>query len=520
MPASQEKIITKLRERREIEADLRRMFAASSELEFRLEAQRIAELGPEVVPIIVANLNRADARMLAAMGAVAALLDREEMIAALRQAVLQPQTSDQGRIGALTILERFIGLPPDDDLLETLRDPEGAAVSSLEEVLRQVERDPAVLVEYVRGLDRQEPDVVLSVCRALREIVADTRAVEPLRAMAQDVRTEIAVEALYSLGALRLPEAARALQTLIPAVAPELRPLAERLLRKLCFAGVEVGALPAPEPHWRALVSAVDGLGQQSVWFIQEERGTAQARFLNVLISDRAGAVEAAGHGQISVLSLPPRRPAGHVHDIALPDGSGALLMLETAFDLGRRLVVEGLASNRETQIPVAGILRLYSPWLWAVSGAESLPSWSLPDLEGNIDTLVAMSDRLVANPAFATWTVRSEGTLQAAEEALGRGEWDVQPWVRRLAGELFAEPVIAEMLARRLVAMSEWLFLAGEEEWARVALATAEAMPNTAPRDLPFVRALIRRDLEVLLSSMGQQLEPKFGAEQFQRGE
>jgi hypothetical protein len=518
MPASQEKIITKLRERREIETDLRRMFTAGSELEFRLEAQRIAALGSEVVPIIVGNLDRADSRMVAAMGAVAALLDGEEMVAALRQAVLRPQTSDQGRLAALTILERYMGLPPDDDLLEALHDPKGAAISSLGEVLHQAERAPTVLAEYVRGLDRQEPDVVLSVCRALRDI-GDARAVEPLRAMAQDVRAEIAREALYSLGALRLPEAARALQTLTPAVAPELRPFAERLLRKLRFAGVKVSALPAPEPYWRALISAMDGLGRQSVWFILEKRGTAQARFLNVLISDRAGAVEAAGNSHISVLSLPPRRPAGHVHDIALPDGSGALLMLEATFDLGRRLVVAALAANRETQIPVAGMLRLYSPWLWSVSGAESLPPPSLPDLEGKGQMLVAMSDRLVAHPAFAAWTVRSEGTFQAVEEALRSGDWDLRLLVQRLAGELFAEPVVAKLLARRLVAMSEWLFLAGEEEWARVALATAEAIPNTGPKDLPFVRALIRRDLELLLSSMGQQPEPQFGAEQFQRG-
>jgi hypothetical protein len=515
MPASQEKIITKLHERRQIEADLRRMFAASSELEFRLQAQRIAALGSEVVPIIVGNLDRADARMLAAMGAVAALLDREEMVAALRQAVLQPQRSDQGRIGALTILERFMGLSPDDDLLEMLSDPEGVASSSLEEVLRQVQRDPAVLAEYVRGLDRQEPDVVLSVCRALQGI-ADERAVEPLRAMVQDVRTEIAEEALHSLGAFRLPEAARALQTLIPTVAPELRPLAERLLRKLRFAGVEVTPLPAPDPDWRALVSSVDGLGQQSVWFIQEAEGTAQARFLNVLISDRAGAVEAAGHSQVSILSLPPRRPAGHVHDLALPDGSGALLMLETSFDLGRRQVREALAGNRETQIPVAGMLRLYSPWLWGASGADSLPERSLPDLEDERESLVAASGRLVAHPAFATRTVRSEATLQAAEEVLRHEERDVQLWVRRLAGDLFAEPVIADILTRRLTVMSEWLFLAGEEAWARVALATAKAMPGTAPRDLPFVRALIHRDLELLLKSMQQQAEPQVGAEQF----
>jgi hypothetical protein len=503
MPASENKIITKLQERRQIEVQLRRMLIPGSGLEFRNQAQRIASGGSQVIPAIVGNLDRADAPLLAAMGTVATFLDRDEVITALRQAVLQSRSSDQARIGAMTILERFLGEPPDDDLLASLSEPEEVALASLEEMLAQAERNPAVLIEYVQSLDQQEPDVVLAVARALRDF-GDQRAVEPLRMMAQDVREEIAADALQALGTVRLPGAAMALQMLVPIVAPELRPLAERTLRKLFFVGVEIPELPDPDPMWRALVGPVDGLGQQSVWFILENRLTAQARFLNVLLNDRAGAVEAVGHTQVPVRMLPPRRLPGSLHDIALPDGSGAILMLEAPFDLGRRLVAEALACNRETQIPVAGVLRLLSSWLWVVRGGDSLPLRTLPELSASDESLLAVSDRLLAHPAFFSWTLRGEATFQAAEEVLRHPGWDLEVWVKRLVGELFAQPLVVQAFSQRLMAMSEWLLLAGEEALSRLALASAQAVSQESP----FVQALVRRDLELALYSLKQMPE------------
>jgi len=500
MPASQ-KIITKLRERWQIEADLRKMLTAGSELEFRRQAQRIAASGSQVIPTIVGNLDRADARMLAAMGTVAAFLDRDEVTAALRQAIFQPQRTDQGRLGAMTILERFLGEPLDDDLMASLADPEGIAISSLDEVLSQAESNPSILISYVEGLDREEPDVVLAVTRALQN-TGDRQAVEPLRMMAQDVREEIAAEALQALGTIRLPESARALQTLIPIVAPILRPLAERLLRKLRFVGVEIEPLPPPAADWRALISPVDARGQQSVWFIQEMQQTAQAQFLNILLNDRAGAVEAMGRTQVLVPMLPPRRSMGHVHDFTLPDGSGAMLMLEAPFDLGRRLVFEALAYNRETQIPIAGPLRLLSPWLWGVSGADSLPPRILPELPAEDGAPV---EQLLEHPAFITWTVRGEAILRAADEASRYPGWKLEVWVRRLAGEMFADPMVARVLSRRLLAMSEWLLLARDQIRARLALRAAKEIAAGSLQEQPFVLALIRRDLDLVLRDLEQ---------------
>jgi len=485
------KIITTLRDRRQVEAGLRQMLAADSEWQFRRQAQQIAALGSQVIPAIVGNLDRADARLLTAMGTVAALLNRQEVVTALRQAILQPQRTDRGRMAAMTLLERFLGQPPDDELLTSLRDPEGMALRSLEEVLSQAEGNPALWIEYIRGLDRQEPDVVLAVIRTLREM-GTVRAVEPLRMMAQDVRGEIAAAALQALGTLRLPEAAWALQTLLPIVHPELQPAAGRALRKLRFAGVAIEELPPPDPGWRALLGPVDGLGRQNVWFLQPGQGTAQVRFLNLLLADQAGIVEAIGHARVPALMLPPPRPLGTLHD-----GSGDLLMLEAPFDLGRRLVLEALAHNRQTQIPVAGPLRLLSPWLWGYGGADSLPPPLLPELEEQDEGLTAVSDRLLSHPAFLTWTVHSQALLQAAEE--GR---DREAWVRWLARELLSEPMVRHLLGRRLTAMSEWLLLAGEPWLARLALVAARAMDQESAHELPLIRALVRRGLEAASGS------------------
>jgi hypothetical protein len=520
MPASQ-KIITKLRERRQIEADLRQMLDASSDLDFRRRARRIASLGSQVIPAIISNLDRADSQMLSAMGTVATFLDRDEVTRALRQVILQPAQTDQVKFGAMTILERFLDEPLDDALMASLADPERLATSSLEEVLHQASRNPAVLVQYVEELDQQEPDLVLAVVRALERVGVDRlpsatteQAVELLRLMAQDVRDEIANEALQALGAIRSPQAARALQVLGPTMAPSLRPVAERLQRKLQFSGVEIVPLPPPDPGWRALASPVNGLGHQNIWFILENRETAHAQFLNVLLSDRAGAVEAVGHSHVPMIMLPALRSLGTLHDIALPDGSGALLLLEIAFDQGRRLLRDALSNNRETQIPVAGSLRLQSPWLWGCAGVDSLPERRLPELTEEDTALLEMSGELLEHPAFVTWTARSAATFEAADQALRRPNWDRAVWIRRLTEELF-EPEVARILSERLVAMSEWLLMAGDERRARLALVAANAALDRSPQDQPFLRALVSRDLERVLQSLEPDARPEADLEQ-----
>lgn len=510
MLSSQTKIITKLSERRQIEIALRKMIAARTEQEFQSQAEKIARSSSQVIPTLIANLERADARWLTALGTVAALLDRDEVVRALRQVVFQPGRSDRERQGALTLLERFLGQPIDDELLASFQDPEEVRLPSLEEVLIQAERNPAVLIEYIQNLDQQEPDGVLALIRTLQGVAASSlatsrglQAIELLRMMAQDVRDEIAAAAVQALGTLRLSEAAKALQTLIPILAPALRPGAERCLRKLQFSGVIITPLSPPSPEWRALISPVNGSGQQSIWFIQDTPVAGYARFLNLLLSDQAGVVGAAGHAHVPIQILPPRRPHGYVHDVAWPDGSGAILLLEAPFDLGRRIVLEALAHNRATQIPVAGPLRLLSPWLWDSAGenlAKVLPERADGEEEWR---LVAGSDRLVNHPAFADWTVQGPATRLMVEEALRHPTWNLEILAGRLTAEIWTDQAVAQVLAQRLEAMSEWLLWSGEEALAKMALAVSQTMRERKQQEPSFLRMLVRRDLEMTLRKL-----------------
>jgi len=504
MPATQ-KIITKLHERRQIEAELRQMRTARSEQELMQRARRIASSGSQVIPTIVHSLDQADEQMVAAMGLVATLLDRNEVVDALRRAVLHPRRTDQGRVAALTILERFLGLPPDDELLGSLENPESVALTALEEVLRRAEHAPTVLIDYIQGLDRQEPDVVLAVVRALQK-KRETSCVEPLRMMAQDVRAEIAAAALEALGKFRVPEAAWALQTLIPIVHPELRPLAERMLRKLRFAGVAVREPVSADPSLRALIGPPNGYGRQTVWFILPYEGT-QSRFLHVQLDDRVGAGEAKAYERISPLMLPLRQPLGVVHYVRSPDRQGILLMVEAPFDVGRRLVRQALHLNRQTQIPVSPVLRLLSPWLWEIGGADALPAPSLPEPGDDWQAMVGLSDRLLLHPALSDWTLGAKMALQSMDFSRYQRRSGAA-LVRRLADDLLAEEPIRRVIRRRLLALSEWLLLAGDADLSRLALATAQAIVREPPRRIPFVLALVRRDLEGVAPSSNQTQE------------
>ena len=503
MPTSP-KIITKLLERRQIEADLHEMLAAGSEREFQRRAWAIASLGTDVVPVIINHL--ADPNLLPALGLVAAYLDPEIMSMALRQATLQPHRTHEERLAAVTILERFLGEEAEDLMPFDLGGDELDLLALLDEILTQPDGDPSLQLDLLQRLDQQEPDTVLGLVWTLKQralTAEDTRQapvlIDILRMMAQDVRSEIAQEALQVLGTLRFPEAAYALQTLEPIVQPELRSVAERALRRLRFSRVAIPDQGSPSPDWRALLSPTDGLGQQSVWFILEQQGGTLARFLNVLLNDRFGAVETAGHGQVPTQILPPSRPLGHLHDIALPDGSGAVLMVEIPFDVGRRMVRDALAQNWETQIPVAASLRLLSPWLWEASGADALPLRALPVLPSESDELLADSDRLLDHPAFSSWTLRGTSAFELSQKSIQRSTWSRDVMVRRVAGELFADAAVRQVFGRRLELVSEWFLWAADERRAQQALAVSRRI-LVDPQDLPFIQALIRRDLSQAL--------------------
>jgi hypothetical protein len=179
--------------------------------------------------------------------------------------------------------------------------------------------------------------------------------------------------------------------------------------------------------------------------------------------------------------------------------------MLEGSFDLGRRLVRQALVHNWETQIPVAGPLRLLSAWLW--SSEFNQPQQGGASVEPVAEQVPSSSggERLLAHPAFSGWVAQGEEIFRAAEEISRHSGRDLGAWSWRLAGEIFLEAELIDLMRRRLTAMSEWLLLAGDGRHAREALAVAQSLPKARPQDHPFLLALVRRGLELAISSLNQ---------------
>lgn len=495
------KIITTLRERRQIEGAILDLLACASEVELKRQAQGIAARGSQVIPVIVGSLDRADNRLLVALGTVASYLDHDQVVLALRQAALQPGRTDRARLGAMTILERFLGELPGQDLFSALSDPQAVVLASLDELLAGLEADPAALVDYIQGLDHQQPDVVLAVVHALQRM-EDERAVEVLRLIAQDVRAEIAAAALQALGGLVLPAAAAALQTLVPAVGPDLAPLAERMLLKLQFKGVPVAPLPPLDAGCRALIAPPEGgSGRQIVWFLRGLGTSPYYQVVSVLLSDQVGAIQTTAYDRVLSAILPSGRQAGQVHTIEAAVPGGTLLLLEAPFDLGRRLLGDALALNRQTQIPLPGPLRLAATRLWDMAVADgTLPAPRLPQLGPEDQALDAQAGRLLASPALALWRLPDDVLLPAAEQVRAHLGQDLDAGATWIAAGLLAEPDTAPALRARLMALTDWLMWAGDEPTARLALAAALALNAGRPAASPFLRAMIRRDLERVL--------------------
>jgi len=493
------KIVTKLRDRRQIDAALRRLQEVPSEPELRRQVQALAERGSEVIPSLVGALRRADARTQMLLGIVASRLDRGEASEAFLRVLQQPGRSYAERSAAVVILERFLEVPVPDDLRSGPDETIEEVVSTVPGLLERAEADPAVLADAVEELDRQEPSVVLAVVAALQGM-PDARPVELLRMMAQDVRAEIATAATEALGGSRLPEAAWALQTLVPASSDELGHRAEWLLRKQRLAGVEVAPLLPLSTAFRALVGPVDGEGQRRLWLIEETAGRVARLVLELGLSDETGVIRAAVQQGVPKTALPGRRPPGTWTVERL--GRQDVPLSETAWDTGRRLVLGALDRNRETQIPLPGLLRLLGSWVWGVQAGEPAELAQIePAVEG--EGLAEQSRELAVHPAFWAWHPALEESMAVAEEVLRRPARAREAWVGRLAVQLLAEPDAPHRLARRLRANGEWLALSGEMRLARMALAAADSAEEGKAEDLPLWLALVERDLDAALEWM-----------------
>jgi len=530
MIASGDKVITTLRDRWRIEQEIQDLLHIHSQQDFSRRAQHVAESGEQVIPVILGHLSRADARTLSALGVVASFYPhREQILNKLYQAAADLDMPDRGRVSAMLILERFLGQEPDPYLVATLDDPQFMATESIREMLREGEQDPRALIEYTRTLGEQPDETVQQVIDTLLEVGRE-RAVPVLCLLAQHDVGTLAENALSALGRSSFPDAARGLQSILPMLPADRRSLAQRALLKLRLKQIPVDFLPAVGDTWRTLAGPIDGEGNQVVWFLQEPDERGRCSFLGLTIDDQAGIKQAYGHHDVPPDILPEKRPQGYVHHVLLQGGpqsgghasdggsssggpgsgrqwQGAILhMLEIDFEYGRRLVWEGQLRNWQVGHPLPAEYRLLGPWLWQYDDAlvdASRPTVPAPAVPAR---LLAETNELLFHPAFRGWFAYGERVIQHAAALLRRMPLATSAQssqeVTKLAEDYFDRATV-ERLQARLAGMSEWLWLGGETRLAELAVAAAETLGTTLPKEHPLARSMVELGLQVILEQL-----------------
>lgn len=506
------RIITTLRRRREIEHEIRQLLELKSQDDIFSRVDKIAQEGDEVLPILIANLETTNPHFRGALGLVASRLPRDISAPAFRAAATDESLSDQARLTAVMILERFLDEEYDSSTLAGLKDPRDVALQSLQEVLEASREDRNILVEYARSFQEQPVEVGMMVLAALEHLPPDDR-VELLRIFAQDDRPAIRDQALATLGKIRSAAARRSILILRPNISPSFRPILDRALRKLALAGIPEDPLPPPDPRWRALVSPVDGQGNQSIWFLRQEEGGHHCQFLSVLISDRIGLKDSFGGDEVFGQRFPPLKKIGSLHAVPLRDSALNLNLLEADFDYGRRLVLEGLKANFNRTVPIPLEYRLLNDHLWGYAWQDTLSPLRLPKVSrDDVTTLLPRTPQLLELTDFTTWFIQSAAIYEYAERlrkiAIRGISTFPRLWIEELAEQHFARREIREIYSRRLRTMSEWLYRGGQKESARLSLAAARGIHRVMPAEHPLLLRLIQIGLGIAVSSLSQGLD------------
>ena len=515
MASNQDNIITTLRDRRAIEADLRQLATVHGELDLRTRARHIARQGKQVLPALLSMLGTNDPQMRGGLGQVSAALltDGAPVVEALRGVAQDTRQSDQVRITAITILERFLGQKPDETLYATLSNPRAIMLNSVREMHIAAQQSEYVTIEYVQQLETQPLEVVLDLINGLDALEPEERLVL-LRMLAQDSRDVVAAQAVQALGRIRLPAAITTLRHLLPAVSAASAELVERNLRKLTLAGVSAEPAPSPGRGWRALVSGIDGDGYRAVWFVAPAPAPpvslykpGEVTFLGVLLSDASGLRLSFANATMPAVRIPGPHLPGAFCELLIPHSEQPLRLLEAPFDYGRSLVAAAARISYEQQAPIPHEFRLLNPLIWQFGLPTPPPMPDLPPLTADlaIASLRQQARALLDHRAFSSWFAYSEATYDLAERLLDSRR-PAFPTVEMLLQEFASREFSATSILtyrRRLLGMAPWLALAGDLAAAALARHLAASLQPPADLSHAFLLELARVGVERAMSNL-----------------
>ncbi len=507
------KILTGLAERLAVDAAIAELATISEPAQLAERAEAIAQHGEVALAALIAALDTDDPRLRGGLGQVALRLPRAQVLAALRAAARSRERSFQARLTALTLLDRYFNEPPDEALLNDLESTDAVALHSLDELEKAMAQEPLAILEYLAQLREQPPDVPHLLLRAVPMAPVTGALITLLRMLAQDPDARLARAALEHLGRIRSAASARALAALAKTLPPSLAPLAERGMRKLALSGVGITdeSDPSDRPWfvpgraWRALVSPVDSVGAQLLWFIGHVPGEERALLLSALVEEGKGVTVASGALDIPVSKLPSGRPVGGVYQV-VSDREAVLLLLEAPLALGQGLLREALAWNWASGTPTPEAYRLLNLPLWlAPAGQEETPPEAADGTAASQDGADPdATARLLAHPAFWGWPAP---IAQEAGALAVRGP-DRQAGVTQFLQRQFSPELVATYRSR-LERMALWLAHARDPEAAALARLAAQQMQDRPPEAVPFLRRMAEIGFEAAALLRKQRKKP-----------
>lgn len=506
MSDSSSKIITTFQDRLALETAVKSLAETTTAAEVRQRAGEIAaQFGDRAIPALIGHLNTTDPQMRGGLGMLAAMLDYEKTTAALRAAARNRALDDQARLTAITILDRYLNIAPEEEMYSGMGAPEEVALRSLREVLADTETDPLVLVEYFRQLEMQPLDVQLTMARAARRLDAE-EATPILRMFAQAQVHLIAQEALQALGVLGTPAAAGALQGLIPTLRPDLRSMAERSLQKLRLRGAPVPELRPPAKGFRCLATPPDSRGGQYLVFIVPPDGDRPSLLLSLAINPIDGLVEATASAADSLADLPESLAVGALHSSLLELGHP--LWLEAPYDYGRRRVQACLPVSLESSRPLPYAYRFlnWALWQWTPPTPHVVTLEVTPATNSKSGMNV-----LLRHPALGGWYLNSPRVFELADTLLDEANRVTAQRFERvvaqlLAGELAAGALDLAAISDSLAALQEWLILAGRRDLALQAQAAARSVTVT-PEGHPLLLHMASLGLRIAMITLARGL-------------
>ena len=499
------KIITSFQDRLELDAALRRLGEPSNDTDLRRLAAGIAEkYGDKAVPALLGMLDTPNPQLRSGLGHLSTVLPEDKVVPALSAAARNRTLPSQARMAAITILERFLNVEPDESMYAGLGAPEEMALHSLRELLVEARSDRMVTLEYFSQLSLEPPDVQITMVKAARQLEG-AEGVEILRVFAQDPLNPVAQEALQTLGMIADPSAAAALRSLIPTVSAEIRPQAERSLQKLRLRGVAISPPVAAPPSCRCLASPMDSQGNQVLWFVVPGDGEPTYDVLNILINVTEGMAAAAGAYGVTAESLPALHPPGTLLDLT---GQPQPLWLETSFDYGRRRVLEALALNTANKQPPPLAYRLLNPMLWR---------WTMPAPAPAVPECPAIppndTPALLRHPAMGSWFAQSRQVYLTAETVLTGNEVPTpehfaQTVRELLRSELASDDLRPATLKASLLTMGDWFAIAGDSEHAHLACAAGNTIEHD-PLNHPLLLQMCEIGLRLAMMNLARGLMP-----------